>query len=59
MSYMETVEQFLARGGKIEKIPQGQSGEWRFNGPLKSRIKAQKKLTWNARTERLRNKVKD
>lgn len=55
---METVEQFLARGGKIDKIPQGVSGEWRFNGPLKSRIKAQKKATWNARTERLQKQGK-
>lgn len=55
---METVEQFLRRGGVIQKIPQGQSGEWRFNGPLKSRIKAQKKLTWEARTERLQKQAK-
>ena len=56
---METVEEFLARGGKIEKIPQGESGELRFNAPLRERISRQKKRSWNKRTERLHNKAKD
>ena len=55
---METVEELLKRGGKISKIPQGVSGEWRFNGPLKDRINAQKKATWNARSEHLRKQGK-
>jgi hypothetical protein len=53
---VETVEQFLARGGQIERVPQGKSGEWRFNAPLTERISRQKKRSWNRRTERLRGK---
>jgi hypothetical protein len=55
---METVEEFLARGGKIDKIPQGESGEWRFNAPLRERISRQKKRSWNRRTERLQKEDK-
>ena len=45
---IETVEEFLARGGKVEEIPRGQSGEWtsRFNRPLKERVAAMNKATW-------------
>ena len=51
---METVEEFLARGGKISKIPQGVSGEpIRFNTPLKNRIKRQKEKTWEVARKRL------
>ena len=57
--FVETVEEFLRRGGVIEQIPQGKSGEWRFNGPLKSRIKKQKKLTWEARSQRLQKEGKE
>ncbi len=56
---METVEQFLARGGQIEQVPQGKSGEWRFNAPLTERISRQKKRSWNKRKDRLHNKAKD
>ena len=46
---METVEQFLARGGKIDKIPEGVSGEpIRFNTRLKDRIADQKRKTYTA-----------
>ena len=46
---METVEQFLARGGKIDKIPEGVSGEpIRFNTRLKDRISEQKRKTYTA-----------
>jgi hypothetical protein len=55
---VETVEEFLARGGKIDKIPQGASGEMRFNAPLRERISRQKKRSWNRRTERLQKEDK-
>ena len=44
----ETVEEYLARGGRVQEIPKGQSGEWdgRFNRPLKDRIQAINKSTW-------------
>ena len=46
---METVEEFLKRGGKIEKIPEGLSGEpIKFNTPLKNRIADQKRKTYTA-----------
>ena len=43
---VETVEEFLARGGKIQKIETGESGDpaLKFNNiPLDQRIRAQKK----------------
>jgi len=51
----ESVEEFLARGGKIQKIEQGQSGDpaLRFNCPLKERIKRQKEKTWEVARKRL------
>ena len=44
----ETVEEYLARGGKVEEIPKGKSGGWetRFNGPLKDRMRAMNAATW-------------
>jgi hypothetical protein len=46
---VETTEEFLARGGKIEKIPDGVSGEpIRFNTRLKDRISEQKRKTYTA-----------
>ena len=44
----ESVEQYLARGGKVQEIPKGQSGGWenRFNGPLKERMRAMNASTW-------------
>ena len=52
----ETVEQYLARGGKVQEIPKGKSGEWtgRFNGPLKERMRAMNAATWRDR-KTLRN----
>lgn len=55
---METIEQFLARGGKIEEVPQGKSGEWQANAPLTERISRQKKRAWNRRKDRLHKQVK-
>ena len=52
----ESVEEFLARGGKIQKIEQGQSGDpaLKFNNiPLDERIRAQKKKTFLASRKRL------
>lgn len=45
----------MARGGKIQKIEQGQSGDpaLRFNCPLKERIKRQKEKTWEVARKRL------
>ena len=47
----ETVEEYLARGGQIQEIPRGVSGEWenRFNAPLKERNERLKKLTFEQR----------
>jgi hypothetical protein len=44
----ESVEEFLARGGKVEEIPKGKSADWdgRFNRPLKDRVKAMNAATW-------------
>ena len=52
---IETVEEFLARGGKIQKIEQGQSGDMslKFNHKLKDRIKRQKEKTWEVARKRL------
>ena len=52
---IETVEQFLARGGKIQKIETGQSGDMslKFNHKLKDRIKRQKEKTWEVARKRL------
>jgi hypothetical protein len=55
---VETTEQFLARGGKIEEVPQGKSGEWQANAPLTERISRQKKRAWNRRKDRLHKQVK-
>ena len=51
----ESVEEFLRRGGKIQKIEQGESGDasLRFNRPLKERIRAQKEKTWEVARKRL------
>ena len=48
---IESVEEFLARGGQIQEIPRGVSGEWenRFNAPLKERNERLKKLTFEQR----------
>ena len=45
---IETVEEYLARGGKVQEIPKGKSGEWsgRFNGTLKERMRAMNEATW-------------
>ena len=45
---IETVDEYLARGGKVQKIPRGKSADWdgRFNRPLKQRVKAMNKATW-------------
>ena len=53
----ETIEQFLARGGQIQKIEQGKSGDMslKFNHKLKDRIKRQKEKTWEVARKRLRN----
>lgn len=52
---METIEEFLKRGGKIDKIPQGLSGEpLRFNTPLKNRIADQKRKTYGANRGRMK-----
>lgn len=56
---VETVEEFLARGGKIQKIEQGMSGEaiLKFNNiPLDERIRAQKKKTYLATQKTRRSK---
>lgn len=48
---IETVEQFLARGGVIQEIEQGVSGDMslKFNNvPLEERIRAQKRKTYTA-----------
>ena len=47
----ESVEEYLARGGQIQEIPIGVSGEWenRFNAPLKERNERLKKLTFEQR----------
>ena len=48
----ETVEDFLARGGKIQKIPQGESGDpmLKFNNvTLAERIAIQKRKTYRAK----------
>ena len=47
---IETVEQFLARGGKIQKIERGVSGDMsvRFNHKLRDRIRTQKRKTYTA-----------
>lgn len=52
---VETVDEFLARGGKIQKIEQGQSGDMslKFNHKLKDRIKRQKEKTWELARKRL------
>ena len=54
---METVEEFLARGGKIQKIEQGESGDMslKFNHSLKDRIRRQKEKTWEVARKRLHN----
>ena len=47
----ESVEEFMARGGKIQKIPQGESGDpmLKFNNvPLSERIARQKAKTYRA-----------
>lgn len=57
----ETVEEFLARGGKIQKIEQGESGDpaLKFNNiPLDERIRAQKKKTYLAAQKSLRKQVR-
>ena len=57
----ETVEEFLARGGKIQKIKTGQSGDaaLKFNNiPLDERIRAQKKKTYLAAQKSLRKQVR-
>ena len=53
----ETVEEFLARGGKIQKIETGQSGDMslKFNHKLKDRIKRQKEKIWEVARKRLHN----
>ena len=53
----ETVEEYLARGGRVQEIPKGKSGEWsgRFNGTLKERMRAMNEATWRARKD-LHNK---
>ena len=45
---IETVEEYLARGGKVQEIPKGKSADWdgRFNRPLKDRVKAMNASTW-------------
>ena len=45
---IETVEEYLARGGKVQEIPKGKSADWdgRFNRPLKDRVKAMNAATW-------------
>lgn len=58
---METIEEFLARGGKIDMIPEGVSGEpIRFNARLKDRIADQKRKTYTANHKigSARNRVK-
>ena len=47
----ESVEQYLARGGQIQEIPKGVSGEWagRFNAPLRERQQRLKKITFDQR----------
>ena len=54
---IETTEEFLARGGKIQKIETGQSGDMslKFNHKLKDRIKRQKEKTWEVARKRLHN----
>ena len=57
----ETVEEFLARGGKIQKIEQGESGDpaLKFNNiPLDQRIRAQKKKTYLAAQKSLRKQAR-
>ena len=57
----ESVEEFLARGGKIQKVEQGQSGDptLKFNNiPLDERIRAQKKKTYLAAQKRLQKQVR-
>ena len=58
---IETVEEFLARGGKIQKIETGESGDpaLKFNNiPLDERIRAQKKKTYLAAQKSLRKQVR-
>jgi|SaaInlStandDraft_1057018.scaffolds.fasta_scaffold574143_1 hypothetical protein len=52
---IETVAEFLARGGRIQKIQTGQSGdpELKFNHKLRDRIKRQKEKTWEVARKRL------
>ena len=51
----ESVEEFLARGGVIEKVEQGVSGDMslKFNHKLKDRIRRQKEKTWEVARKRL------
>ena len=44
----ESVEEYLARGGKVQEIPKGKSADWsgRFNGTLKERMRAMNAATW-------------
>ena len=54
---VETVEEFLARGGEIQRIETGMSGEaiLKFNNiPLDERIRAQKKKTYLAAQKKRR-----
>ena len=52
---IETVEEFLRRGGKIQKIPQAETGDMslKFNHRLKDRIRRQKEKTWEVARKRL------
>ena len=57
----ESVEECLARGGKIQKIETGESGDpaLKFNNiPLDERIRAQKKKTYLAAQKSLRKQVR-
>lgn len=57
----ETVEEFLARGGEIQEIPQGVTGDvaLKFNNvPLDQRIRWQKKKTYQAAQNRLQKQDK-
>lgn len=57
----ETVEEFLARGGKIQKVETGQSGDpaLKFNNiPIDERIRLQKKKTYLAAQKSLRKQVR-
>lgn len=58
---VESVEEFLARGGEIQKVEQGVSGDpaLKFNNiPLDERIRAQKKKTYLAAQKSLRKQVR-